>query len=118
MFFIWRFLRPFTAASSLGPSTPWFHERLSAWPSRLPSPFASLCFSLSLTRSLSVKPSCAVTKLTLAQGWRPRWSKTSGEPHSRGASAAALPSPRQKSHTLSRKRSFHSAQPGGKRPSW
>ena len=32
--------------SSVGPSTPQFHERLSSVPSRLSSPLASLCFSL------------------------------------------------------------------------
>ncbi len=34
----------------------------------LPSPFASLCFSLYETRSYSVKPSWAITKLTLSVG--------------------------------------------------
>ena len=34
-----------TAASSVGPSTPRFQLRLSSAPSRLPSPFASLCLS-------------------------------------------------------------------------
>jgi len=33
-------------SSSVGPSTPQFHEALSSVPSRLSSPFASLCFSL------------------------------------------------------------------------
>ena len=45
-FFTWR-LRSFsTAGSSVGPSTPQFQLRLSLAPSRLSSPFASLCFSL------------------------------------------------------------------------
>ncbi len=35
-----------TAASSVGPSTPQFQERLLALPSLLSSPFASLCLSL------------------------------------------------------------------------
>src|SRR5580698_4844343 len=35
-----------TAASSVGPSAPQFHERLSSVPSRLASPLASLCLSL------------------------------------------------------------------------
>ena len=39
-------------------------------PSLLPSPLASLCFSLYETRSARVKPSWAVTKLTLAEGRR------------------------------------------------
>src|SRR5207302_323539 len=60
-----------TSASSVGPSAPQFHERLSSVPSRFPSPFASLCLSLYETRSLSVKPSCAVTKLIEANGRRP-----------------------------------------------
>ncbi len=33
-------------ASSVSPSTPWFQERLSSVPSRLSSPFASLCLPL------------------------------------------------------------------------
>jgi hypothetical protein len=36
----------------------------------------------------------------------------------RGASALAGASPRQKSRTVSRNLSFHSAQPGGKSPTW
>ena len=56
------------AGSSVGPSTPQFQDRLWLSPSLLPSPLASLCFSLYETRSCSVKPSCAVTKLTLAIG--------------------------------------------------
>src|SRR5712691_6865053 len=52
--------------SSVGPSTPQFHERLSLAPSLLFSLFASLCLSLYETRSRSVNPSCAVTKLRLA----------------------------------------------------
>ena len=34
------------SGSSVGPSTPWFHERLWLSPSLLSSPLASLCFSL------------------------------------------------------------------------
>jgi hypothetical protein len=34
-----------TSASSVGPSTPWFHERLWLSPSLPSSPLASLCFS-------------------------------------------------------------------------
>ena len=51
--------------SSVSPSTPQFQDRLCDSPSRLPSPLASLCFSLYETRSRSVNPSCAVTKLML-----------------------------------------------------
>ena len=66
-----------------------------------------------------MKPSCAVTKLTLAQGLRPRWLKQSAEAASRVAISASLPSsPFQKSRTVSRNLSFHSAQPGGKPPTW
>src|SRR5262249_53403536 len=60
-----------TSGSSVGPSTPQFQLRLSSVPSRLSSRFASLCFSLYETRSASVKPSCAVTKLIDANGRRP-----------------------------------------------
>src|SRR5689334_23143188 len=44
------FLRFSTAPSSVGPSTPQFQLQLSLEPSRLPSPFASLCFTLKETR--------------------------------------------------------------------
>ena len=60
-----------TAGSSVSPSTPQFHERLSSEPSRLSSRFASLCFRSYETRSRSVKPSWHVTKLIDADGWRP-----------------------------------------------
>ena len=56
-FFTCRFRSFSTAGSSVGPSTPQFQLRLSFAPSRLFSPFASLCFWLYETRSLSVKPS-------------------------------------------------------------
>jgi hypothetical protein len=55
---------------SVGPSVPWFHDRLCDSPSLLSSPLASLCFSLYETRSRSVKPSWAVTKLIDAVGRR------------------------------------------------
>ena len=43
--------------SSVGPSAPQFQERLLELPSRLPSPLASLCFSLYETRvSVSSRP--------------------------------------------------------------
>ena len=77
-------------SSSVGPSTPEFHERLSSVPSRPSSPFASLCFSLYETRSASVKPSCAVTKLIDADGRRPVASYRSDEPVRRAANS---PSP-------------------------
>jgi len=64
----WRFLRARISGSSVGPSTPQFQESLFDSPSRFSSPFARLCFSLYETRSLRVKPSWAVTKLTLALG--------------------------------------------------
>ena len=52
-------------ASSVGPSTPQFQLKLSSEPSRLFSPFASLCLRLYETRSLSVKPSWQVTMSVL-----------------------------------------------------
>ena len=58
------------SGSSVGPSTPQFHDRLCDSPSRLSSPLASLSFSLYETRSLSGKPSWAVTKLIEAVGRR------------------------------------------------
>jgi len=76
------------AWSSVGPSTPQFHERLFEWPSRLFSPFAALCFSLYVTRSLRVKPSCAVMKLSDERGLRPRRSKKSDDAHSRACPIA------------------------------
>ena len=60
-----------TAGSSVSPSTPQFHERLSSEPSRLSSRFASLCLRSYETRSRSVKPSWHVTKLIDADGCRP-----------------------------------------------
>ena len=57
--------------SSVSPSMPQFQLLLSSTPSRLPSPLASLCFSLYETRSYIVKPSWAVTKLMLFDGPRP-----------------------------------------------
>ena len=59
-----------TSGSSVGPSSPQFHDRLWLSPSRPPSPLASLCLSLYDTRSRSVKPSWAVTKLIDANGLR------------------------------------------------
>ena len=68
---------------------------------------------------VSVKPSCAVMKLTLAQGLRPRRLNLSAEAQSRAASSGGIASsPFQNARTVSRKRSFHSAQPGGKPPTW
>src|SRR5262249_58682541 len=71
------------------------------------------------TRSAKVKPSCDVTKLTLAVGRRPSWRNRSLDAASRSASSPG-PAPRcsQKLRTVSRKRSFHSDQPGGKAPTW
>ena len=74
---------------AVGPSTPWLKEWLSSVPSRLFSPLARLCFWLYVVRSARVKPSCAVTKFTLARG--PRCcEKTWAEPASR---LAMLPMP-------------------------
>ena len=56
-------------------------------------------------------------KFTLAHGLRPRLLNRSAEAESRAASCGGMPSsPFQKARTVSRKRSFHSAQPGGKLP--
>src|SRR5665213_375692 len=43
---IWRSRNVLISLSSVGPSTPQFHDRLSLLPSSLASPFASLCLSL------------------------------------------------------------------------
>src|ERR1700757_2273559 len=67
---IWRERNSRTSGSSVAPSTPQFQDRLWLSPSRLSSPLASLCFWLYETRSLSVNPSWAVTKLMLAPGRR------------------------------------------------
>src|SRR4051794_26784275 len=107
------------AASSVGPSAPQFHERLWLSPSRLSSPFASLCFSLYETRSRSVNPSWAVTKFTDDHGRRPPCSYRSDEPVSRDANSPRVAgSPRQKSRTVSRYIPFHSDHIGGKLPTW
>ena len=60
-----------TSGLSVGPSAPEFQERLWLSPSAPPSPLASLCLSLYETRSLRESSSWAVTKFTLAEGWRP-----------------------------------------------
>jgi hypothetical protein len=68
-------------------------------------------------QSFSVKPSCAVMKWTDAQGFLPRLLNKSGEAESLVATSANHPSsPLQNPRTVSRKRSFHSAQPGAKWP--
>ena len=59
-----------TEVSSVGPSAPQFHERLSSVPSLFDSPFASLCLCSYDTRSRNVKPSWKVTKLIEALGRR------------------------------------------------
>ena len=113
----WRSRRVRISSSSVSPSAPQFHERLSLAPSSLPSPLASLCFLLYDTRSRSVKPSCAVTKLMLAHGWRPSHSYRLLDPVRQFAMSRTPPaSPRQKSRTVSRYAPFHSAQRTGKLP--
>src|SRR5262247_548009 len=72
-----------THGSSVGPSTPQFHELLSLLPSPLFSWFFSLCFWLYDTRSLSVNPSWQVTKFTLLYADRPSSPYMSAEPVSR-----------------------------------
>src|SRR4051812_29694193 len=54
----------------------------------------------------------------LAAGPRPAGWKMSLEPESREATSPITPSPFQYERTESRYLSFHSAQPGGKLPSW
>src|SRR5258705_3189012 len=106
-----------TFSSVVSPSTPQFQERLKLSPSLFPSPFASLCFSLYDTRSRMVKPSCAVTKLMLANGRRPEFSYRSDEPVMRDANSPRVDgSPRQKSRTVSRYLPFHSVHRGGEFP--
>ena len=80
--------------SSVGPSTPQFQERLLELPSLLFSPLASLCFSLYVTESLSVKPSCAVMKLIEDHGRRPCRLNVAALAQSFSTSAEALASPR------------------------
>ena len=108
-----------TRADSVGPSAPQFRLQFSSVPSWLSSPFASLCLCSYETRSCSVKPSCAVTKLMLAYVRRPLAAYRSLEPDSREASSGTWPgSPRQKRRTASRYLPFHSAHPVGKFPTW
>ncbi|CAM5442968.1 hypothetical protein SFUMM280S_00292 [Streptomyces fumanus] len=83
---------------AVSPSAPQFQDRLWLSPSALSSPLASLCLSLYETRSRRVKPSCAVTKLTLARGRRRLCWYRSEEPVSRDANSPSVwSSPRQKS---------------------
>src|SRR5215218_9967800 len=115
----WRRRRALTSGSSVGPSTPQFHDRLWLSPSLPPSPFSSLCFSLYDTRSRSVNPSWATTKLIEAMGLRPECSYRSLEPVMRDANSPSVAaSPRQKSRTVSRYLPFHSVHSGGKLPTW
>ena len=91
------------AASSVGPSTPWFHERLNDSPSWLASPLAPLCFSLYDTRSTSVNPSWHVTKLTDAVGLRVAAAYRSELPVKREPNSDSVAgSPRHRSRIVSR----------------
>ena len=64
-----------------------------------------------------MKPSWAVTKLTLATGVRPEYWYRSEEPVMREANSPSVEgSPRQKSRTVSRYLPFHSLHSGGKPP--
>ncbi|MNV82031.1 hypothetical protein D3C71_1757420 [compost metagenome] len=111
--------RALISGSSVGPSAPQFHDRLLSVPSWLFSSLSSLCLSLYATRSRRVKPSWAVMKLTEAYGRRPRLLNMSPEAVMRDAKSANWPSsPFQNARAVSRKRSFHSAQPGAKLPTW
>ncbi len=82
---------------------PWFQEKLASLPSRLPSPFGSLCLIEYATTSARVKPSCAVTKLSERDGGRERAAKMSAEPARRVAKSPLRPaSPRQNRRAVSR----------------
>src|SRR4029453_728927 len=80
-----------TSPSSVGPSTPQFHERLWLSPSRLASPFAALGLSLNDPTAVLVHPSWAVTKLIDAIGRRPSISYRSADPVKRDANSPRLP---------------------------
>jgi hypothetical protein len=69
-FLICRLRNVSTSGMSVGPSAPQFQLRSSSEPSRLLSPFASLCLWLYETRSVSVNPSWQVTKLMLCSASR------------------------------------------------
>src|SRR6202012_37227 len=98
---------------------PPFQDALSSEPSRLSSPLASLCFWSKLTRSSRVKPSCAVTKLTLAEGGRRVVSYRSALPAKRGAISECSPmSPFQNLRTVSRSLPSPPTHPKGKFPPW
>src|SRR5260370_33586522 len=113
----WRARHFRTSTSSVSPSKPQFHDLLCDSPSMFCSPFASLCFSWYVTRSRSVKPSCAVTKFTLAKGRRVSFWYRAELPGSRDASSPTVDgSARQKSRTLSRKLAVHYDRRDGKVP--
>src|ERR1700682_1664965 len=84
----WRARHLSASGSSVSPSAPQFHDRLCDSPSAFCSPFASLCFALYETRSRRVKPSWAVTKLTLAKGRRVSFWYRSELPVKREANSA------------------------------
>src|SRR5271157_4640081 len=119
-FFTCRFLRPSTTGSEVGPSTPQLSLTFASQPSRLPSPFSSLCLRSKLTRSFRVKPSWEVTKLMLWNGFLPSRRYRSELPAILVANDETEPgSPRQNRRTSSRNRSFHSAhRPPGNDPTW
>jgi hypothetical protein len=78
-----------------------------------------LMFLIVGNRSLRLKPSWAVTRLTDDQGRRPRLLKRSPDAVILRANSGVMPSsPFQKRRTVSRNLSFHSAHPGGNRPTW
>ena len=65
-----------------------------------------------------MNPSCAVTKLMDADGWRPSFWYRSLDPVKRRANSATAACSRQKSRTESRYIPFHSDQSTGKFPTW
>src|ERR1700735_881605 len=118
-FLVCRSLNLLISGSSVGPSAPMFQLSLWSAPSVLLSRFASLCFSLKLTRSHNVNPSCAVMKLIDAEGFRPSLLYKSLDPVSRYAKSDSCPlSPFQNRLTVSRYLPLHSAHSTGKLPTW
>ena len=104
------------SGSSVGPSTPQFHERLS-----LTAVLVVLAVRLVVLLVVGdevVQREAVVggDEVDAGPGPAALWLNVSAEAQSRGAMALTGAAPRQKSRTSSRNLSFHSAQPGGKPP--
>ena len=94
--------------------------RLWSLPSRLSSPLASLCLSLVAHQVVQREAVVRGDEVDAGVGRAAARART-GRSSRRGARRARRsvpPSPCQKRRTASRYRSFHSAQPGGKLPTW